>query len=237
MEACCEDDDIELVEVFCCLNAGFGNAGDGFAIFDINQPHIVTVVGFVVTVIERGALGEKRVALGREEVCQLGVVDFFSDLAGNEVGGHLVRFSASEQVIESLEYPAETAIPMLLKNLLHLFRRGVDGVSSRRLFEGHAEHVITGFGNNLVVVVLDLFFPLRRHIFLHGGQNKIGRALKYGDLSRGLGDFRQHLDGGGACANNADSLSCDIESLWPARRMEDRSSEGIGARERGDHRL
>ena len=97
--------------------------------------------------------------------------------------------------------------------------------------------MITGFGNNLVVVVLDFFFPLRRHLFLHGGQHKVGGALKDGDLRRRLGDFGQHLDGGGARANDADSFSCHIEALGPARRVEDRSGESIGARERGDNRL
>ncbi len=105
---------------------------------------------------------------------------------------------------------------MLLKDTLDLFRRCVHGVAPRRLLEGHAEHVVAGLGDNFVVVVFDFFFPLRRHVFLHGGQDKIGGALEYRDLCGGFRDLRQHLYRCGACANDADTLARHVEPFRPS---------------------
>ena len=116
---------------------------------------------------------------------------------------------------------------MLLKNALHLFRRRVDGVASRWLLKGHAKHVVTGFGDDFFVVVFDLFFPLRRHIFLHGGQYEIRCSLEYRHLRCSLGDLWQHLYRGGAGADDANALARHVEAFWPSRGVEDRTIKAV----------
>ena len=66
LEASCQDNDVKLVEVFGRLNAGLRDLLDRLTVFDVNELHVVAVVGLVVTVIQRRALGKQRVSLGRQ---------------------------------------------------------------------------------------------------------------------------------------------------------------------------
>ena len=126
---------------------------------------------------------------------------------------------------------------MLLEDALHLFRRRVDRIAPRRLLKGHAKHVVARFGDNFVVVVFNLFFPLRRHIFLHGGKHKVGCALEYRDLSGGFRYLWKHLYSGGARTNDAHALARHVEPFWPSGRMKNRSLELVLPRVIGEHRL
>ena len=101
----------------------------------------------------------------------------------------MVGFCAAQKIVKRFENPSETAIPMFFEDALDLFRRRINGITPGRLLKGHAEHVVTSLSDDLVVVVFDLFFPLRRHIFLHSRQDKVGCALKNSDLCRCLGDL------------------------------------------------
>ncbi len=116
---------------------------------------------------------------------------------------------------------------MLFEDALYLFRWCVDRIASRRLLKGHAEHMIARFGDDFVVVVLDLLFPLRGHVFLHCREYEVGRALEHCNLRRGFGHLGQHLYGGGASANNSNTLACHVEAFRPARGMEDRAFKAI----------
>ena len=69
-----------------------------------------------------------------------------------------------------LEHPPEAAVPVLLKDALHLLWGGVDGVAPGWLSSKAMPNMwLRALADDLVVVVFDLFFPLRRHVLLHGG--------------------------------------------------------------------
>ena len=105
---------------------------------------------------------------------------------------------------------------MFFEDTLNLLRRRIDRVASGWLLKGHTEHVVTSLSDDLIVVVFDLFFPFRRHIFLHGRQDKVGRALKNSDLCRCFGDLRQHLYRRGPCANDANPFARNVEAFGPS---------------------
>ena len=220
LETGCQDDDVKLVQVLGRLNAGLGDLLDRLAVLDVNELHVIAVKCLVVTMVQRRALGKERVALGREQLDQLRIIHFLSDLAGDEVRGHLIGLGAAQQVIECFKYPAEATFPVFFKDALHFLWRSIHRIASRRLLKGHTKHVVARFGNNLVVVIFDLFFPFRRHVLLHGRQYKVGCALEHRDLCRGFRDLGQHLYRRGARANNADALARYVEAFWPSGRME-----------------
>ncbi|CAI8429408.1 MAG: Uncharacterised protein [Halieaceae bacterium] len=116
---------------------------------------------------------------------------------------------------------------MFFKDPLDLLGWCVDRIAPRRLLKGHAKHVVAGLGDNFVVVVFDLFFPLRRHIFLHGGEHKVGCALKYRDLSGGFRYLGQHLNSGCPRANDPDALARDVKPFRPSGRMKNGSRETV----------
>ena len=130
-------------------------------------------------------------------------------------------------VIESLEHPAEAAFPVLLKDALHFLWRGIHRIAPRRLLKGHTKHVVAGLGNDLVVVVFNLFFPLGRHVLLHGGQYKVGGALEYRDLCGGFRDLGQHLYRRGARTDDADALARHVEAFGPSGGVENVAAEPV----------
>ena len=126
---------------------------------------------------------------------------------------------------------------MFFKDALDFLWRRVDGVAPRWLLKGHAEHVVASFGDDFVIVVFNLFFPLRRHIFLHSGEHKVGCALEYGHLCSGFCDLGQHLYGGGASTNDSDAFARHFESFWPSGRVKNGPLKSLLSRVIGEHGL
>ena len=76
--------------------------------------------------------------------------------------------------------------------------------------------MIAAHVDDLVVVVLDFFFPLRGHGFLHCRKNVIGRAMKHGDLGSVFGHGWHHLHRACTGTDDADPLAFIFKSLGPA---------------------
>ena len=179
--------------------------------------HIIPVEGLVVAVVQGRSLGKQWVALGCQQirylrVLHLGLDHFFND----EVRRRLIGFRGRQQIVEGFKHPAEAAMPVLFEDLLHLLGRALCYGAARRGVKCHAEHMVAALIDNLLVILFDFLFPLGRHGLLHGRHNKIGCALENSDAGGVFCHLGQHLYGGGACANNADSFPCVFQALWPS---------------------
>ena len=203
VEAGGEDDDVELV-------VGVGGA-DALrrdpldrAVADVDERHVVAVERLVVGVPERRPLAAEGIALGAEQLGRLGVRRRSPRiLFAEEFGRRLVRLLVDQEVVERLEQVLEPA---------RLERRPRTPPAARRASRrrdvrlagsmAKPNDVLLGHAPRSLVAVLDRLALAVGERMVVGGDHVVRRALEHREVGRLLGHDRDHLDGGGAGADD-----------------------------------
>ncbi|MBP49882.1 MAG: hypothetical protein CL396_07360 [Acidiferrobacteraceae bacterium] len=95
-------------------------------VFDIDQSHIVAVVGFVVICIENQSLGANRMCRWCQQVSHFRVVHFLTNFLSRKVRGRVIGCFVGEKVVKGKKETDATAlfplslidpIPFISRNL------------------------------------------------------------------------------------------------------------------------
>ena len=77
---------------------------------DVDERHVVAVVGLVVVDVDADALGADRVGGRAQRLGRRRVVDDLADLVAHELGGRVVGASVREEVGEGEQHAADAAL-------------------------------------------------------------------------------------------------------------------------------
>ena len=204
-----EDDVVERVVRARCLDAGAGDALNGVGL-DVDQRDVVAVEGLEVAGIDADALGAQRVAVRREQLGHLRILDGLADPLAHEVGHRVVGLLVDHQVVERVHEIHAAFVPAALVlgaalGLGHLQRAAVGELIER----ADLARPPAVFG----VARLPFALRLVAEWAVAAGDAEVGRALEHREVQRLLRHRRHGLDARRAGADHADAPAGEGDRL------------------------